>query len=293
VWKALACGLSSLLPAIALGQISLPTPDPYRRNVELPPVSIEDAYGPAQPADLSEVAYGGTRFQRRLVSVRGRIGITGGNVYYTLQDGGARVLLVPIDEADPRELARLVGVEVELKGVARVLPMKQEMKPCGPGGTAVPESKCEDPDLPALPDKQVGWPEVSLTVVSVFEREARGGRAGVKPVQETSVDAAEPGKPVRALGQFRGANLCKDLGIETRREAEDWVLLTLDGPVWVTGKKPEGKGFRLDAGYRGDTARWLEVTGKVEKVGDVRYLRASRVALAARPPDISAPACPP
>jgi hypothetical protein len=98
---------------------------------------------------------------------------------------------------------------------------------------------------------------------------------------------------VRALGQFRGANLCKDLGPDTRRDPADWVLLTSEGPVWVTGRRPEGKGFRLDASYRGDTARWLEVTGKVEKAGDVRYVRASRVALAARPADIPAAPCAP
>jgi hypothetical protein len=53
----------------------------------------------------------------------------------------------------------------------------------------------------------------------------------------------------------------------------------------VTGKKPEGRGWRLDPGYKGDTVRWLQVTGRVETQGEVTYLRASKVALAGAPKD--------
>ena len=96
-----------------------------------------------------------------------------------------------------------------------------------------------------------------------------GGRAaarrrGARTLAETGVAAAAAeGKPVRAIGQFRGANLCRDLPTESRRDSADWVLLTSEGPLWVTGRRPAGKGFQLDPAYRADTARWLEVTGKV------------------------------
>jgi hypothetical protein len=98
---------------------------------------------------------------------------------------------------------------------------------------------------------------------------------------------------VRAVGQFRGANLCRDLPESTRRNADDWVLLTLHGPVWITGRRPEGGGFRLDPGYRGDTTRWLDVTGRLDVVGDVRYVRAQKLTLATKPPDADLAPCSP
>jgi hypothetical protein len=95
------------------------------------------------------------------------------------------------------------------------------------------------------------------------------------------------------IGQFRGANLCHDLPGETRRNPADWVLLTSEGAVWVTGRRPAGRGFQLDPRHRGDTARWLEVTGKIEMAGGARYLKASKVALLGRPEESTPVPCPP
>jgi hypothetical protein len=63
--------------------------------------------------------------------------------------------------------------------------------------------------------------------------------------------------------------------------------------VWVTGRRPAGRGFELDPAYRGDTSRWLEVGGKVQVVGGVRYLKAGKVAMIAGPKDAERPPCPP
>ena len=52
----------------------------------------------------------------------------------------------------------------------------------------------------------------------------------------------------------------------------------------MTGRPPKGKGFDLDPSNKADTSRWLEVEGKLETMGDVAYLKASRVQLVARPP---------
>jgi hypothetical protein len=91
------------------------------------------------------------------------------------------------------------------------------------------------------------------------------------------------GKSVRIVGRFRGANLFGDLPAETRRAAGDWVLQDGEHAVWVTGRPPKGKGFDLDPGNKLDTVRWLEVEGKLEAMGNVAYLKASRVQLVARP----------
>jgi hypothetical protein len=56
-----------------------------------------------------------------------------------------------------------------------------------------------------------------------------------------------------------------------------------DRAVWVTGKRPQGKGWALDPALVSDTRRWLEVEGRAEIVGQIVYIRASRVKLAAPP----------
>ena len=118
-------------------------------------------------------------------------------------------------------------------------------------------------------------------------------RKGPPSLADTGLEAAAAAnKPVRAIGQFRGGNLCRDLPETTRRDSADWVLMTTEGAVWVTGRRPEGKGFRLDPADRADTSRWLEVNGRVEVAGEARYLKASRVALIARPGESEPAACP-
>ena len=148
-------------------------------------------------------------------------------------------------------------------------------------GVSVVESKCEDWDLPVLPDAQIQWPPVSVAVTRMVARGTNGG--------------PRPGRALadRVLGQFRGANLCRDLPLESRRDPADWVLLTSEGPVWVTGRRPAGRGFHLDPSHRGDTSRWLEVSGKVQVAGAVRYLKASKVAMIARPAEATPVPCPP
>jgi hypothetical protein len=186
-----------------------------------------------------------------------------------------------------------MGIDVDLTGVVRVLPGKQKVVPCR--GMQVPESKCEDWELPMLPDAQINWPAVSITVVRISDRGTSGRkRSQGRTLADTGLDAAAAdGKPVRAFGQFRGANLCKDLPEASRHDPADWVLHTSEGPVWVTGRRPAGKGFQLDAAYRGDTTRWLEVSGKVLVLDNVRYLKASKVALVARPAEAEPVPCPP
>ncbi len=105
------------------------------------------------------------------------------------------------------------------------------------------ECKCEDWDLPVLPDRQIQWPEVSITITRIVDHGSNGVRraTGARTLADTGVAAAAAdGKAVRALGQFRGANLCRDLPAESRRDPADWVLLTTEGPVWVTGRRPAG-----------------------------------------------------
>jgi hypothetical protein len=287
--------LAVALVALAPSQIPVPSPSPISGGPAfLPPVGIEGHYGPAEPEDLDQIAYNGASYQKRNVIVKGRLGDLVPGRYMSLSDGTARVMLIPFHPADYRDFSTLLGLEVEVAGIVRLLPTQQKRVRCY--GEMLLESKCEDYLLPELPDAQPGWPTSSITITRISDRgkgpPSRGGSA--RSLADTGIEAAAAdGKPVRALGQFRGANLCRDLPAESRRDPADWVLLTAEGPVWVTGRRPEGRGFQLDPAYRADTARWLEVQGKVALTGDVRYLKATRVTMVARPAETEPLPCPP
>ena len=275
-------------------QVQLPSPPTIGGGPqqELPIVSIEDAYGPLQVEDLEVLARSEHSYHRRLVKTRGVLHDLVPGKYLALGELAARVMVIPLQPGDYHDLGMMNGIDVDLTGVVRLLPAQQGTVRCR--GELVLESKCEDWDLPVLPNAQPQWPPVSITVVRISDRGTTRGPGKERRTLDTGLEAAAAdGKPVRALGQFRGANLCKDLPEASRKDPADWVLHTPEGPVWVTGRRPEGQGFHLDATYRGDTTRWLEVSGKVLIVDNVRYLKANKVALIPRPPEAEAAACPP
>jgi len=304
-WRAVAevvvvsAALVAVTAAMATAQVPVPSPaTPFGHGPsDPPPVSVEGHYGPPEPEDLDLIA-NGVSAQKRNVKVKGRLadligGPVGGARYLSLTDGAARVVLVPFQAQDYEDLATLVGVEVEVTGIVRALPTHHQQKVRCYDGMYL-ESKCEDFLLPELPDWQQGWPSVSITVIRLSDRGKEPVHRAPRALADTGIEAAAADhKPVRAIGQFRGGNLCGDLPVSSRRLPVDWVLRTPEGPVWVVGHRPEGDGFHLDPAYRGDTARWLEVRGKVEIVEGVRYLKAGHVALASRPEEAAATACPP
>jgi hypothetical protein len=289
---ALAVATLALAPPLVLAQVLIPSPRPITGGQqELPPVGVEGHYGPAEPQDLDQIAYNGASYQKRNVIVKGKLADLVPGRYLALSDGAARVMLIPFHDTDYHDLSAFVGVEVEVTGIVRRVPAHQKIERCY--GERLPESKCEDYLLPVLPDAQPGWPEQSITLLKISDRGKGPARREGRTLADTGLAAAAAdGKPVRAIGQFRGANLCKDLPEASRHDPADWVLHTAEGPVWVTGRRPAGKGFQLDAAYRGDTTRWLEVSGKVLILDNVRYLKASKVSLIPRPPEAEPVGCP-
>lgn len=275
---------AALALAVAMQSPILPQPPlDTRTRRDLPPVSVEEAYGPLEVVDLEQIARTGQAYHRRLVQTRGVVRDLVPGRYLALDQAAARVMLIPLEDGTHDDYATMLGMDVDVTGVVRVLPARQQSVPCR--GGQVPESKCEDWDLPLLPDAQPQWPPVSLTVVKMADRGTSGDRPGGR-------GSRSPAEATMA-GQFRGANLCRDLPMQTRHDPADWVLLTADGPVWVTGRRPAGRGFELDPAHRGDTSRWLEVGGKVQVVEGVRYLKAGKVAMIARPKEAEPAPCPP
>jgi hypothetical protein len=93
------------------------------------------------------------------------------------------------------------------------------------------------------------------------------------------------GKQVVVLGKFRGSNLYGDLSIREKRTPRDFIIKVADAAIWVTGRRPRGKGFRLDPSKRRDTGNWLRVIGEPFEEGSTIYLRAAKIELADDPGD--------
>jgi hypothetical protein len=91
------------------------------------------------------------------------------------------------------------------------------------------------------------------------------------------------GKTVTVRGQFRGENLYGDLPSSSRAKSSDWVLKDDVFAVWVTGRKPKGSGWSLDASMKRDTGKWMQVTGRVRFGRRVVTLEAIDVTLAKAP----------
>jgi hypothetical protein len=244
---------------------------------QLPPDQVVrptgSGYGSAKPVELSALAFTPEAYQGDNVEVRGTLKVLVFNRYWTIEDGGARALVIPGHGLDPSALTRFTGFEVDVRGVARML------NPYDPAA-----DKSQFPDLPLRPRGQPGWPEATITVHALFDRQ---GETGGRPAGDTLSELIRngdlrSGTAVTVKGVFRGRNLFGDLPKDSQRKPEDWVIQDGAFAAWVTGKRPSGKGWSLDPASRGD-ARWrVEVEGKVEVVGEVTYIRASRVSLAGR-----------
>jgi len=268
----------------AAGRAQTPPTQQPPRERELP--TPRQQYGPAQPEELTALAISPDEYQRRNVVTRGYLGILPGD-RWLLSDGGAQLMLIPVVELSATGLREMLGHRIEVTGIIRVLPERQGSC-CPLCRPPIPQSVCDDPALPALPDRRPEWPRGSITATGVVDienyRAAQTDRRGASTIGDALASpAAKAGKSVRVVGRFRGANLFGDLPADTRRAAGDWVLQDGDLALWVTGKPPKGKGFDLDPGNKMDTGRWLEVEGKIEAMGPVSYLKASRVQLVARP----------
>ncbi len=104
---------------------------------------------------------------------------------------------------------------------------------------------------------------------------------------------ARDGQLVRVQGRFRGRNLHGDLPPASQRGRADWVIKDDYYAVWVTGRTPDGTGWKLDPQSMEDTRSWLEVSGRPETRRGFVYLRAADVAPLAPPVAAAAVAPPP
>ena len=94
-------------------------------------------------------------------------------------------------------------------------------------------------------------------------------------------------KRIEVIGKFRGNNIYGDLSIRSKKTPRDFIIKVADAAIWVTGKRPRGKGFELNPRMRRDTGKWLKVTGKPWTADGMVYLKAEKLELAPKPEDAS------
>lgn len=120
------------------------------------------------------------------------------------------------------------------------------------------------------------------------EGRSRASGTGLLAIEDLIARPANLAKEtVRVRGQFRGKNLFGDVPGDGA-PADGWVIKDGGYAVWVAGKRPRGDGWSLDPESRSDSARWLEVEGRIEKKDGLTLLRATKVALVP-PPKAEAP----
>jgi Big-like domain-containing protein len=224
----------------------------------------EALYGSTWEVSPTDIAESPAEFEGQAVRVRGRFEAATTSAPARLVDESGAGAFVTADT----EIARLVAVEdkrwpgqtIELTGVVR-----------------------RDTTAPAQGPRYVvsfwDFDASALPAPPVIAADA----ATLKLPDLIADPEAVKGRLVRVVGQFRGHNLYGDLPAASFRHRLDWVLKDERAAVWVTGRPPRGRDFKLDPNVPDDVRTWLEVVGRaVVRDGQV-VVRADKIALVPAP----------
>lgn len=232
-------------------------------------------YGTPVDVSLTDLASAAAvSYEGRAIRTHGRLEIDSGSAgsgssrLYMLRDIGGSVYITPV-----RELAGLLesdsmkwlGQEIEVTGLFR--PTSQT----GAAGASAMQAS-------GIIQFWKFTPPAEKPTKSMID--AARGLALEALVRDPG---RQEGKTVSVVGKFRGRNLYGDLPLRSQRDSADWVIKDDLFAVWVSGRKPKGDGFELDAGLKRDTNKWLQVVGKVVTRGGVVYLQAMHVAITTEP----------
>jgi hypothetical protein len=218
---------------------------------------------------ISDLASAPDSYYEQLIRTHGRLGMEASiERVYTLQDSfGNSVRIVPYSDvavAFDDASHKIVGRDMEVIGLFHRT--SQSGSTVQQMGMAVP-GLIEFIEFTGPPEERKGdlkVPEVRLEAL-------------------LSPPGKRDGQLLRVVGKFRGHNLYGDLPAQSQRRSADWVIKDDVYAVWVTGRKPKGSGWELDAGLKRDTGKWIEVIGVPETMGGVTYLKAERVGLTTAP----------
>ena len=262
VFLTAACALGTSLPASA--QVSV------GEDID----RYDALYGKPVDVAVDDLVQESVAYTNRAVRTHGRLELS----YETTQRNYLlRGLLYQIRIAPVREIAteweqealKMMGRDVEVTGVFLEIGSGQTAQQTPYGiqfwtYTGPPEKE---------PTGEIKAPEVSLEKL-------------------VSHPGKRDGQMIRVVGKFRGRNLYGDLPVSTQRTSADWVIKHDLYAIWVSGKKPKGAGWELDASLKRDTGKWIEVIGKPETIRGVTYVKAVRIQLTT-PPSATADVKPP
>jgi hypothetical protein len=247
-------GMAALAPAAARSQSR---------------ADFESRYGTPVDVRISDLASSPASYYDQLIRTHGRLGMEASleRVYSLEDEFGNSVRVVPMPEVAmefDQMVGKLAGSQVEVKGIyqqTNASPSDNQR-----AGLSVPGV------IQLI--EFLGPPEERKGPIKAPEMRLEG---------LLSPPGKRDGQLIRVVGKFRGHNLYGDLPAKSQRRSADWVIKDDVYAVWVTGRKPKGSGWDLDASLKRDTGKWIEVIGVPETVSGVTYLKAERVQLTTAP----------
>ena len=251
-----------------LALLLLLAPPAFAQGMGAPMDRYDMQYGEPVAVSVSDLVQSPDSYDGKAVRTHGRLDLDaqGGQRFYSLRDSfGSRVLIAPVNEIAAQfdsEVLKLIGAEVDVTGVFMRMSSSGSGAMFSQASGVVQFWKFVGPE--PEPKGKIEAPTLSLE-----DLVTRVGRYD--------------GKLVRAVGQFRGENLFRDLPVRSQKSGSDWVIKDDVFAIWVTGRKPKGSGFALDASLKRDTGKWIEVVGRVDTRNGITYILAQRVALTSAP----------
>jgi hypothetical protein len=220
-------------------------------------------YGPIVDVDLTDLVQGVVPYEGRGIRTKGRLELSS-LASYALGAGAVHVTIIPVNEIAANfqsDAAGFAGRDVEITGVVQRYSGTQ-LSQSGSASYSITFWRYDGPPDPRQGPIKSKTQSLEGLVVNVGRHD---------------------GETVRVVGKFRGRNLYGDLPARSERNSADWVIKDDLFAVWITGKRPKGPGWELDAGLKRDTGKWIEVVGRVESRGGVTYVRAVEVRLTTPP----------
>lgn len=245
------------LAAVLAGTLATPASAQFASN------TYERQYGQPVEVDLDTLLEMPESYENRSIRTRGRLDLLPGisSRQWALGSLGRHILIIPVPDVRnyfEQDAMRWSGKEIEITGV--VNPTRQELNQNPITGITF-------------------WEFVGPT-----ERKEAEEKSPEATLEELLTrQGSRDGERIRVVGQFRGSNLFGDLPGFSRWKSRDWVLKEDVFAAWISGQKPQGKGWKLDPKLRRDTGKWLIVEGRARTVDGVVYIVADRVDITTEP----------
>lgn len=141
------------------------------------------------------------------------------------------------------------------------------------------------------------WPARDQLFLLASARAETYEPAGQPSLRAIALDPARyAGRNVTLSGRFRGRNLFGDQPVSPGKSPHEYVIRVADASIWISGPRPRGRGFTLDADSRRDTREWVRVAGVVRHEPPLAWIEGKSIDLtkpeadAARVEPPSAPA---